>query len=565
MDITLCRFTPGVALPVRFPSPFNISPHPLAVQACELLQQRLPDLCSSLHNFDEANGGKMMGALVVETADGGFAYLSAYSGMLGGQWCIENFVPPVFDLNERNAFLPTGEQQLKALGQQLLDLELSESYRSATVNVDRIQQESRHVLSELKNSQRERRQQRLQARLAVEGSADNTTDCSASQSREINKQLDDQSRQDKAELKQQRHYWKEQLAVARAGVGRHHSIIENVKLERQSLSRNLQRRVFEGYRLLNGKHEQKSLGDFFPGAMPPGGSGDCVAIKLLQACFNLRLNPVCLGEFWWGASPTSGVRHHGRYYPACRGKCRPLLPFMLSGLEVTLPDHERPVYFPDSEPQTIYEDEHLLVIEKPAGMLSVPGKVLSDSVETRLRGRYVKKGSNLLVHRLDQATSGLLLAARSDAIRTCLQQQFQQRKVEKQYTAVVAATNVADCGQIELPLRTDIDDRPRQCVCALYGKPSLTRYKVTERFEDKTRIAFFPVTGRTHQLRVHAAHPDGLNAPIIGDDLYGAAAGNRLRYDTGTRLSRLHLHAERIGFTHPVSGQFMSFSSVSPF
>ncbi len=508
----------------------------------------------------------MMGVLVVETPQGNTAFLSAFSGMLGGQWQVEGFVPPAFEVNERNEFLPAGEQQLERLRNRHHQIAQSESARTTRKTL--AQQERAYLESTncLKHLLRERKRQRSLQRLSEAGVAMPSEDSdSVEQQRTTRQQLDDQSRQDKRELKQHHRDWRIKLSKTRASVESLQLSADQLKQQHKSLSRNLQEQVFQGYRLLNSKLESEPMNRFFPASLPPGGTGDCAAIKLLQACYQRRLKPVCLGEFWWGATPAGGIRHHAHYYPACRGKCRPLLPFMLSGLDVDLPDYEKPVFFPSDEPRTVYEDEHLVVVEKPAGMLSVPGIALSDSVETRLRSRYHDSCGNLLAHRLDQATSGLLLAGRSDAVRSQLQRQFQQRRVEKRYTAMLSAINIPGQGRIELPLRTDIDDRPRQCVCRRYGKKSLTRYKVIERFPDKTRIALYPVTGRTHQLRVHAAHPDGLNAPVIGDELYGVVVNNELPRQTQTGKNRLHLHAEYIAFSHPVSARPMSFTSLPPF
>ena len=282
---------------------------------------------------------------------------------------------------------------------------------------------------------------------------------------------------------------------------------------------------------------------------------DCAGVKLLHYALQQGLRPVAMAEFWWGAPPREGVRHHGQVYPACRGRCQPILPFMLRGIAVepeALPG--APQHGPALRP-TLYEDEDLLVVNKPCGLLSVPGKAVQDSVLTRLRQRYPRSSGPLLVHRLDLATSGLLLAAKNAETHKALQQQFERRQVEKRYLAVLSKRlpEGEDSGSIELPLRVDLDDRPRQVVCPTYGRPAKTHWQVIAREAATTRVYFYPLTGRTHQLRMHAAHRDGLDAPIAGDALY-ANGGERLL-----------LHAERICFTHPRTGERIEVEAPAPF
>jgi len=317
----------------------------------------------------------------------------------------------------------------------------------------------------------------------------------------------------------------------------------------------LHRKLFKAYRLSNRLGEEKSISEFFDERLPPGGTGDCAAPKLIQYAHQQGLEPIALAEFWWGASPKGGIRHHGNFYPACRGKCQPILPFMLQGLDLQSREFNSLTFDDPDAPAIVYEDDHLLVVNKPSGLLSVPGKEIVDSVQSRLRQRYPDHDGLLLVHRLDMSTSGLLLVAKHRAIHKALQQQFIKRTVEKRYVAVLSKRlpESADGGTIELPLRVDYDDRPRQMVCADYGRMSVTHWQVIERGEETTRIYFYPHTGRTHQLRLHAAHRSGLDAPIYGDELYGEALG------------RLLLHAERLCFDHPVSGERIEMMAAVPF
>lgn len=306
---------------------------------------------------------------------------------------------------------------------------------------------------------------------------------------------------------------------------------------------------------VNSLGEKKSLAELFEGKRLPDGIGECAATKLVQFVVKNQLMPLAMAEFWWGASPPDKIRHHGQFYPACRGKCRPVLPFLLKRYDVAPPPPLGQYTNDDEAPEVIYEDEHLVVVNKPHGLLSVPGKEIHDSVLTRLQKRYPEATGPLLLHRLDLSTSGLLLAAKTSEVHKALQQQFQQRTIEKRYVAVLSKVlpENQNQGTIELPLRVDLDDRPRQLVCSAYGKHAKTHWEVIARDNNSTRVYFYPVTGRTHQLRIHAAHKNGLNAPIEGDELYGDGKG------------RLKLHAERLCFTHPITSECVDVQADVPF
>ena len=281
--------------------------------------------------------------------------------------------------------------------------------------------------------------------------------------------------------------------------------------------------------------------------IPPSGAGDCAAPKLLQFAYQHKLKPIALAEFWWGASPSSKVRRHGYYYPACRSKCEPILGHMLQGLEVA----PNPMLINPAigkEIKVVYEDEFIAVINKPPGFLSVPGKNIKDSVDARMNARYPKATGPLIVHRLDMSTSGIMLIAKTKDVHQNLQEKFVKRQVKKTYVALLDGIVKGEKGSVDLPLRVDLDNRPFQLVCHEHGKHALTNWEVIERRSKLTLIRFFPITGRTHQLRVHAAHQLGLNTPIVGDDLYGKKG------------DRLCLHAETIKFEHPNSGEVVSFS-----
>ncbi len=328
---------------------------------------------------------------------------------------------------------------------------------------------------------------------------------------------------------------------------------------RVALSRELLPLIQDGYHFANARGEIRSLRDLFAPGEPPGGAGDCAGPKLLAHAYRLGVRPLALAEVWWGAPPRSGDRHAGSYYPACRGKCAPILAHMLLGL----PADPAPVFGGDaiaeSEPAVVYEDAEIVIVDKPCGLLSVPGRsrLLQDSVMTRLRARYPDATGQLVVHRLDLDTSGLLLAAKDRLTFSALQRLFSLRAITKRYVAWLDGEVPGEQGVIDLPLRLDVDDRPRQIHDPEHGKAAVTTWQVLDRGEGRTKVALTPLTGRTHQLRVHASHPLGLNTPIVGDRLYGRTAP-----EPGDRLM---LHAEVLAFVHPGSGAVVRVERPAPF
>lgn len=328
---------------------------------------------------------------------------------------------------------------------------------------------------------------------------------------------------------------------------------------RAALSRGLLPQIQDAYQFANARGDVRSLRELFAPAEPPGGAGDCAGPKLLKEAYRLGVRPLAMAEVWWGAPPRSGDRHAGSYYPACRGKCAPILAHMLLGLPADPP----PVFGADliaaSEPAVVYEDAEILIVDKPSGMLSVPGRslLLKDSVMTRLRARYPDATGQLVVHRLDLDTSGLLLAAKDRTTYSALQRLFSLRAITKRYVAWLDGEVAGEEGLIDLPLRLDVEDRPRQIHDPEFGKPAVTTWRVLERAPGRTRVALTPLTGRTHQLRVHTSHPLGLDAPIVGDRLYGRGTP-----EPGVRLM---LHAEELAFVHPGSGVELRVERPAPF
>lgn len=328
---------------------------------------------------------------------------------------------------------------------------------------------------------------------------------------------------------------------------------------RAARSRELLPAIQHTYRFANALGEVRALRELFAPKEPPGGAGDCAAPKLLAQAYALGLRPVALAEFWWGAPPRTGDRRAGSFYPACQGKCPPILAHMLSGLPADPPPVFGAGVIADDEPATVYEDEYLLVVDKPSGLLSVPGRsgLLRDSVSTRLRTRYPNAAGQLVVHRLDLDTSGLLLAAKDTTTFSALQRLFSLREISKRYVAWLDGDVAGNEGMVEFPIRMDVDDRPRQIHDPVHGKAAVTGWRVLDRAGGRTKVALTPHTGRTHQLRVHASNPIGLDAPIVGDRLYGRSAP-----EYGERLL---LHAESLAFTHPVTGAEVVVTSPAPF
>jgi len=528
-------------LPALFPSPFEVVPHSVAEQAAASLKSRIPHLCDDKHLFETSNGGKMFGVLVVKNANNETGYLSAFSGMLGQDWNIDGFVPPVFDQAMRAVVQREGECQLLELSNTVEQLQSDVTFVQLQQQLLDYQNDADAALCELKDKQLDRKNKRKAQRESSE--IDERT----------LKTLANESRGDKIAFKKLKLELQESGVELREQVDKYQSKIDNFIQQRKKMSRRLQIELFKGYKLCNTSKYSAVISDLFKDGLPPSGAGDCAAVKLVQ-CANLyRLQAVALAEFWWGAPPVGGLRQHGRYYPACRSRCRVLLPFMLNGHSIATPKHEQGVHYSNKYPITLYEDDDIVLVEKPFGLLSVPGKVLVDSVETRLKGRYPLVEGVMLLHRLDQATSGVMIAAKHPRAYKSLQHQFEARTIKKRYIAILDGQIEEHAGTIELPLRLDYYDRPRQIVCSERGKKALTYYEVISQDTNESRVAFYPHTGRTHQLRVHAAHPDGLNCPILGDELYGQP------------LNRLHLHAEEITFDHPVSGSRMSIASQVPF
>ena len=529
----------GIELPRLFTYPFHYTPHPLCVMAAGEVQAYINKQTRWKEELDK---GKMFGVLIVRTSNGQTGYLAAFSGNLCGSNSHSFFVPPVYDLLKPDGFFKIEEEQISAINHQIGQLQNCDRYLELQQKMERETASSQQALSEARKVLKAAKEKREQRRLHRPNENEQ-----AAMIRE--------SQYQKAEFKRLERYWKEQISEIKTELESFSSQIEALKAERRNRSAALQQKLFQQFNFLNAKGETKNLCAIFEETVqktPPAGAGECAATKLLQYAYLSGLSPIAMAEFWWGESPKTEIRHHGYYYPSCRGKCEPILRHMLQGLDVEPAPSER-YSLSQNMPEILFEDQWLLVLHKPEGVLSVPGKSEEQSIYSLLRARYPEATGPLVVHRLDMATSGLLLAAKTQEVHRHLQAQFENRSIKKRYIALLDGILPEEEGVIDLPICPDYLDRPRQMVNEELGKTAITRYRVMDRKNGQTRIAFFPLTGRTHQLRVHAAHPLGLNCPIVGDELYGRKA------------ERLYLHAEYLEFIHPVSGQRMVIEKKAEF
>ena len=577
----------SIPSPRQFTYPFCYDVDPLAEAASLELQRYIADadLMST-----EKGCGKMFGVLVVEYEDEEGAlqrgFLAAYSGLLGGRNDWPYFVPPVFDAQQPDGHFKRTEREISAINREIAAIEHDAEYLQSV-------------------EQHEQTKKRLQAEVDAFKAEVDAAKVRRDARRKSGESL---SEEEQAEMIRESQFMKAELRRRRKAMEQanstlhipHSTFLKSLQRKRKQMSDELQRWLFSAYRMLNAKGEERDLIDIFreyTHAMPPAGAGDCCAPKLLQYAYLHHLRPVCMAEFWWGESPASEIRHHLQYYPACRSKCLPILTHMLKGLDVAPNPLAQQRH--TAEPRVLYADEYIMVVDKPAGMLSVPGKAesvrseFSDSANISVE-EYFANNSKLktqnskflkAAHRLDMDTSGLLVLARTEQAYVELQRQFASRETVKRYEAVLSgvptqnsklktqnsSTQPSGCLEaISLPLIADINDRPRQRVDMEHGKPALTLYNIVEvravdantavayttKKVDKRRtlVHLYPKTGRTHQLRVHCAHPLGLACPILGDPLYGIE-----------RADRMYLHAAELTFRHPVTGETMHFLSPSGF
>ena len=529
-----------IKLPDLFTFPFYYTPHPLCLIAAKEIKH-LINQTNWDHNFgldsqsSKAPVGKMFGVLIVQKRSGEIGYLAGYSGKIGEEATVSPFVPPIYNRLQENSYFKSEEIILNSYNAALKDLEKNKEFENVKINLDVETKESEKAINHLKNVYKTAKKARRKARNIAQESM-NTVDFEA-----FKKRAREESLKQQHAIKKETYFRNEALIKLKNKLDFFEKKVADYKKKRREKSALLQKWLFDQYKFSDILSNQKSLWGIFKEELnitPPAGAGDCAAPKLLQYAFKKDLKPIAIAEFWWGDSPASEIRKHLQFYPACKGKCEPILGHMLKGIPMEKnPMLENPAEGRDLE--IFYEDEEIAIVNKPSEFLSVPGKNISDSVYTRMLEKYPAATGPLLVHRLDMSTSGILLIAKTKEAHKFLQKQFINRTIKKRYVALLDGVITKKRGEINLPLRVDLDNRPYQLVCFDYGKTAKTFWEVISTENNKTKIYLYPSTGRTHQLRVHCAYKSGLNAPIHGDDLYG------------TKSNRLHLHAEFLEFIHP--------------
>lgn len=513
--------------------PFRYFPHPLVRQAADEVMKRISSSESLSTAFSE---GKMLGVLILSESP--LEYITAFSGNVGGKSMIEGFVPPIYDLMNPSGYFKEKEGEISEINRHITTLEESDLLKSLNCRIAEAEGERDEEIG------------LIRARMAINKRERDEIRCETSDPSRLSMLIKD-SQYEKAEFKRLKAGWEKRIKEIEEERDEITAEINRLRQLRASMSDELQKWIFRQYIVHNALGEEKSIYDIFmsEGLIPPGGTGECAAPKLLEYAYRNGMKPIAMGEFWYGTSPQTAVRSHGHFYPSCTSKCGPLLGFMMKGLEIETHLTSLPL------PEIIYDDDYLTVVNKPSGMPSVPGLDGRTSMSEYLGSMY--DTSIISVHRLDMDTSGVMVYAKDPYTAAALQRQFEEHTVMKTYMARLSPApegkvlKEGDKGRIELPLNADYDERPRQKVDLKNGKTAMTEYEVRHVNDDGIiDILFYPHTGRTHQLRVHSAHSLGLGHPIVGDMLYG-----------GDTSPRLHLHALKIRFTHPVSSESLEFTA----
>ncbi|NAZ97370.1 RluA family pseudouridine synthase [Vibrio toranzoniae] len=556
MPINLAQYTPlqlanvDLALPNRFTFPYYYTPHPTCELAMQQLQQSLID-----NGVNETSQGKLYAVLLVQNPiTQELGYLSAFSGLqldpiLASQLKSIDFVPPAFDSEQFQSQNSANLARQSRLADDIEKLQKSHNLNALESDLETLKAESAQAIGAFQLAMAENKAQRTVLReQANQEKAFGNLESAAS----LLKQLGNQSSQEKRDLKALRIEWKQKIAERQLQVDAIESELKNRKQDYQTISAELEAQRLNHYRFINQATESKSLLDLLEGKDALEGSGDCCLPKLLNFAFEYGFKPLALSEFWWGLPPADVIRQHGNLYPVCQSKSFEILDHQLNGIEL----EDNPLIVNPASSKSfdiVYEDNEIVVVNKPEEFLSVPGKFIEDSIYTRIKDRYPEATGPLIIHRLDMSTSGLLILALTARSNKHIQKQFIDRTVEKRYTALLDDEIEGRSGDISLPLRGDITDRPRQLVCHEHGRNAETHWEVVSTKNGKTKVHLYPKTGRTHQLRVHSAHPLGLGVPIRGDDLYGY------------KRDRLHLHAGYLKLIHPVTGEWIEFEVPSEF
>lgn len=552
----------GIDFPERMNNPLDYQPHPLCIAVCKELQTYLSEREDWREEIDK---GKMFGVLIVENAQPAsgapeIGYLAAYSGQIGGRSDWDDFVPAVFDYLQPDGYFKTHEAEISGINQSIRKLEANTHMKEAKGLILQLQEERKHTIAAYQEKIKKAKAKRDARREA------------GSLNPEEEAEMVKESQFMKAELRRLKKSLSEKTSLE-TEYEAYQADILSLKQLRKTLSDALQQWLFSQFHMQNHEGESKDLLEIFRDAalrdypqatiatsriaalkmVPPAGSGECCEPKLLQYAYQHGYKPLQMAMFWWGESPKEEIRHHLHFYPACNGKCKPILQWMLPASTFEPAAVDLSLY---NKVETLYEDREIAVIHKPEGLLSVPGKdAAQPSVYALMRSKYPEATGPLIVHRLDMSTSGVMMIAKTEFAYHRLQKAFLNHQIQKKYVAIISGKVIPEKGIISLPLMPDYLDRPRQIVDHELGKEAITEYEVLEPVDDfHLRIALYPKTGRTHQLRVHCAHQEGLNAPILGDPLYG-----------NEKAARLHLHAEEITFEHPLTGKKMTITRKADF
>lgn len=540
-----------------FTDPFRYVPDPRVLHAGRIVISRLAEWASMPEGTPEKTiersfaEGKMLGVLICRTG-----FLAAFSGTVKGPdgsvtASVDGFVPPIIDLTDEQGYFKINEAAITRLNKELKIISSSPAYNAIKTELINAQATRDAEIEALQDQIRLAKIQRDKIR-------NESTDSSKLDG------LIRESQFQKAELKRCKDRWKDRIYEIENQISEFEATIRDLKARRAEQSDALQKWIFENAIVHNGAGESLSIWEIFScgGLTPPGGTGDCAAPKLLNYAFAHGLEPLAMGEFWYGASPDTAVRTHGHFYPSCTSKCGPLLGYMMKGLR-------HPITGTTSLPTPIgnlFEDDSIIVVEKPSGMPSVPGLDGRNSLQELLTSQ-----SNEIhaVHRLDMDTSGVMVFAKTAEAAVNLRRQFEEHTIRKTYMAKVSADTVSQTGSsktgkgtIDLPLSPDYDERPRQKIDFRQGKPAYTEYEIIRNHEDGTAdLLLYPHTGRTHQLRIHCAHHLGLGRPIVGDLLYGGYSVFDNKASEPAHPARLCLHALSITFRHPLTAEELTFTS----
>lgn len=510
----------NIEVPKQFTYPFFYQPHDL----CKIAAKEIETEILQSHTNTKLLEGKMFGVLVVSNQNGKIGYLAGFSGLWNQKSTAKGFVPPIYDITQPSSYFKKKENEISLINQKIDALKCDEIFQTKIKQLEKLKLQQSQQLTQLKLTFDEHKRLRDEKRKSI-------------LSEQENKQLIRESQFEKAELKRQKKQFDINIQNLEQEIDVFSQQIKDLQSLRKKMSFNLQQWIFDQFKIQNANGETISISNLFAihynddNQLPPAGAGDCAGPKLLQYAYNQNYKPICMAEFWIGKNSSDNIRKHGNFYPACQNKCKPILSFMMKGLDV----EPNPLLSSNADIKIIHEDDEILVVDKPAGLQTVDGKENVISLEKIIRERYNLFDVPLIVHRLDMHTSGIVVMAKTKAMHKYLQQQFAEQKVKKTYIAILEGKINQTKGTIDLPLIADIENRPYQKVDFKKGKKAVTTFQVIDENENRSIVKFCPITGRTHQLRVHAAHPMGLNCAILGDRLYGTLPADRL-----------YLHAQEI-------------------